>query len=101
MKNFKLSAFIVASVISCSLFGQDTTKNKNASVRKPDYFYTFAYNQVPENYNHPVIGVMNIGDGNHKGFQLGFANLNQKNFRGTQMGFTNAIGGTGKGDRKS
>lgn len=72
------------------LFAQDSTQKRT-------HFYTGIYNELPEYSNFPVIGVVNICNGNQHNVQLGFTNLNQKNFAGAQIGFTNTIGGNGKG----
>lgn len=70
---------------------------KDTSAKKETSFYTFVYNQVPDNCNYPVVGLVNMAEGNQKGFQLGVSNINLKNFAGTQIGFTNVVGGNTKG----
>lgn len=72
------------------LFAQDST-------RKHTHFYTGIYNELPEYSNFPVIGVVNICNGNQHNVQVGFTNVNQKNLDGVQVGFTNAVGGKTNG----
>jgi hypothetical protein len=87
------TAFIVAAGLAgAPALAQDSTKKETT-------FYTFVYNQVPESCSYPVIGLVNMAEGNQHGFQLGFTNINQKNFKGTQIGFTNVVGGTTKGSQ--
>jgi hypothetical protein len=90
MKKLKLTLALVATMMSAIAFAQDSTK-------KDITLYTFIFNQVPENFKFPVIGLINVGEGNQQGTQIGFTNITQKNFNGAQVGFTNAIGAAGKG----
>jgi hypothetical protein len=68
-------------------FAQDTTQQQ-----KPMRYYTGLYNQVPENFNFPVIGFVNIGEGNQHTAEIGFTNVTQKNMKGAQVGFSNITG---------
>lgn len=59
--------------------------------------YSFAVNIVPDGFNIPLVGFVNIASGSHKSAQIGFINLNQGNFAGTQLSFINLTGGLVKG----
>jgi len=70
---------------------------KDTSAKKETTFYTFVYNQVPDNCGYPVVGVVNMSEGSQKGLQLGMSNINEKNFTGTQIGVANVVSGSTKG----
>jgi len=77
-----LSILLLNSIIATAQIDTLTTK--------PEYVsYTFFYNDVPDNFNLPLIGFINNARGNHKGLQLGFANTTLKDFNGLQVGFVN------------
>jgi len=54
--------------------------------------YTFFLNSVPNSFPFPLIGIVNIANGNHNIAQIGFYNWNKNNFIGYQAGFINLIG---------
>lgn len=97
-------AWLCAGVF-CTIpsFAQDTTR---ISTAKPDtssvtpqlhkektVYYTGIYNYIPEMAGYPMIGVVNVADGNQRGVQIGVSNMNQGALEGVQIGFTNAAGG--------
>jgi hypothetical protein len=64
----------------------DSLKNKRDRI-----IYTTFYNSVPDNFNFPLVGFVNVARGNHKGLQMGFSNMTFDDFKGIQMGFINTI----------
>jgi len=67
-----------------------TADTKNAQY----YFFT---NNIPSDWNYPLIGFVNNVDGNHASVQIGIVNSTTGNFGGLQAGFINSIGGNVKG----
>lgn len=84
------AAILFTGLFTTNAFAQD-------SARKETTFYTFVFNQVPEHFNYPLIGLVNMAEGNQHGVQVGFTNINQKNINGTQVGFTNVVSGATNG----
>ncbi len=54
--------------------------------------YTVFFNSVPDGFNAPLIGFINIAKGDHNNLQLGFLNTNYRNLSGAQGGFINTVG---------
>jgi hypothetical protein len=54
--------------------------------------FRFFYNNVTEDWKYPLIGFINIANGDHKTVHTGFVNNNTGNFSGLQTGFVNNIG---------
>lgn len=81
------------SVMFIQASAQDSTN------RRSTHFYTGIYNELPEYVSYPVIGVVNICNGNQRNAQVGFTNVNQKNLSGVQVGFSNAAGGRVNGSQ--
>jgi hypothetical protein len=79
--------FLVSQCISSKAIGQDTLKEKDRKI-----VYTLLVNHVPDQFNFPLIGFVNIAKGSHKGFQLGFFNSNQSHLDGSQISFINSSG---------
>ncbi|MCL2230453.1 MAG: caspase family protein [Treponema sp.] len=61
------------------------------------HLYTFFFNVVHEPFYFPLIGFINIANGNHNNFQAGYINWNTGNFKGFQAGFVNTVGGNFSG----
>lgn len=81
----KTSLFILMVLLCNALHAQnDSIKTKQQVV-----IYSFFYNMVPNRFNFPLIGFVNMAMGNHQGLQLGFINTNLENFNGAQVGFVN------------
>ncbi|MEI6755094.1 MAG: hypothetical protein WCK78_18265 [Paludibacter sp.] len=59
--------------------------------------YTIGYNKVPNKFNAPLIGFVNVAKGSHTGLQIGFLNTTAANFKGLGIGFANTIGGDNTG----
>lgn len=97
--NTHMTTTLFRTILSAVLILQATLLFAQDSTQKRTHFYTGVYNELPEYSNFPVIGVVNICNGNQHNVQIGFTNVNQKNFAGAQIGFTNAIGGKGKGSQ--
>ncbi len=76
------------------LFAQtDSVESKNKVL------YTLAYNEVPDNSKIPLLGFVNIANGNHSGLQLGFVNITHNNFKGLQLGFIDITKGNLNGSQ--
>lgn len=90
MKTKAVLALLITLLSARISFAQDTTKTNST-------FYTVIFNQVPEHFKFPLIGLVNLAEGNQDGVQIGFTNVNQKNFSGTQVGFANTVGGSTQG----
>lgn len=54
--------------------------------------YHFFTNNIPNEWNYPLIGIVNNVDGNHSSIQVGFVNNTSGSFCGVQAGFLNTIG---------
>jgi hypothetical protein len=59
--------------------------------------YTFFFNRAPHQATYPLIGLYNVGLGNHSSFQLGIYNHNRGHFLGFQAGYVNIIQGQLRG----
>jgi hypothetical protein len=59
--------------------------------------YTLFYNVVPDRFQFPIIGFVNIAQGSHRGLQLGFVNTTMQDFTGLQVGFVNTTLGNSLG----
>lgn len=66
-----------------------TAQNDTVKTKREYVAYTLFYNVVPDQFNYPLVGFVNIAKGNHKGLQLGFVNTTLKDFKGLQIGFVN------------
>lgn len=66
----------------------------NAQEKKEFPIYTIAVNVVPESFDFPLIGYVNLAKGSHKNAHIGFINWNQDDFLGCQLSFINTIGGS-------
>lgn len=56
--------------------------------------YSGIVNSVPDGFNLPLIGFINLGRGSHITAQVGFVNTVKSDLTGTQVGFINALGGS-------
>lgn len=64
---------------------QDTVKTEKVQY----YFFT---NNIPSDFNYPLVGLVNNVDGNHASLQVGIVNSTKGNFGGLQVGFINSVG---------
>lgn len=85
---------IFTGLLTCLMI---TSAIAQDSLKKETKLYTGFYNQVPENFSYPLLGMVNSAAGNQQNVQIGLANINQKNLTGGQMGFSNLTGGNTKG----
>jgi hypothetical protein len=74
--------------LSFDVDGQETSRTDKKTV-----VYSFAVNIVPDRFNFPLIGFVNLANGSQKNAQVGFNNWNQNDFAGAQVGFINIAGG--------
>lgn len=94
MKQVKIAMLAVTTLVSFALFAQ---QKDSAHTQQAPVFYTIVYNDVPEDFRMPVVGLINKAEGNYSGVQLGLTNTNEHDFRGTQVAFANVVGGNCKG----
>lgn len=59
--------------------------------------YNFLVNEVPEDYEYPLIGFVNTAHGDQYNLQLGFINSSERNLEGVQLAFINDVGRDMKG----
>lgn len=88
MKKIFLSAFLMLSLISVQTSAQENQRSKSNEVQ-----YCFFTNNIPSDFNYPLIGFVNNVDGNHASVQVGIINSTTGNFGGLQTGFINSVGG--------
>jgi hypothetical protein len=90
MNKLKFMYLILAGVvcIPSNAAGQDTVKYRNRNI-----IYSGVVNVVPDRFQFPLIGFVNIAKGSQKGLQTGFINWNQSHFKGAQISFINTVGG--------
>ena len=82
---------IVSALTTCFCpcnFGQD-----DASSEKRTIIYSGIINIVPDQFNFPLIGFVNLANGSHKSSHIGFINVVGKDFEGLQLSFVNTVGG--------
>lgn len=92
MKKLAIILISCSTIFYTSLKAQDTDQDVKVPV-----IYTVAFNAVPDGFNAPLIGFVNIAKGDHKNLQLGFANTNYRNLSGAQLGFINTVGANTSG----
>ncbi|MDR1836692.1 MAG: caspase family protein [Treponema sp.] len=63
--------------------------------------YTFFFNIVYEPFRFPLLGFVNVANGNHTSAQVSFINWNTGNFTGVQASFINMTGGNFNGVQAS
>jgi hypothetical protein len=74
-------------------FAQENEQNSESGKA----LYTMLVNVVPDQFNVPLIGIVNLARGSHGSAHVGVVNWNQKNFAGAQIGLVNANGENYKG----
>jgi hypothetical protein len=90
----KLMFLVIALSIGLTLsFAQE--KDGNSESGKT--LYTVFINMVPDQFNFPLVGVVNLARGSHNSVHIGLVNWNRGNLNGLQTGFVNANGGDFKG----
>ncbi|NDP20933.1 MAG: hypothetical protein GZ091_07620 [Paludibacter sp.] len=82
-------AFAILISMGLQTFAQSIDTLKNEPVQ-----YYFFVNNIPSDFNYPLIGIVNNVNGNHESVQIGFANLTKGNFGGVQLGFANTVNGS-------
>lgn len=88
MKRTILSAIVLLFLSTNQIFAQD-----NREIKHEDVQYYFFTNNIPSDWNYPLIGLVNNVDGNHASIQIGIINSTTGNFGGLQEGFINSVGG--------
>jgi len=86
MKTQILALMLLLLSLSTAFAQKDSLK-KNELV-----MYSFIVNRTPDNFNIPLIGFINIANGNHKSAEVGFVNYTKGNFTGGQISFINTVG---------
>lgn len=69
------------------VFSQDSVYTKPSPV-----LYSIVFNNVPDEFNYPLIGIVNNANGNHKSVQLGIVNSTAQTFKGFQSAVVNSVG---------
>jgi hypothetical protein len=75
--------FALTLIVSMAGFGFSQEAN----------LYTFFVNFVSEDFDLPLVGLLNIARGDHDKVQLGLVNWNTKDFLGVQASLMNTTGG--------
>ena len=88
MKKTILAFTMLLSTGAC-LMAQTHDIEKNKAVQ-----YHFFTNNIPSDWNYPLIGIVNNVDGNHASFQIGLVNSNVGNFGGVELALINSVGGS-------
>jgi len=70
------------------IMAQNEETKKNQEVQ-----YHFFTNNIPSDWNYPLVGFINNVNGNHASVQIGLINSTTGNFGGLQAGFINSVGG--------
>lgn len=63
-----------------------------ASDKNSDVKYNFLVNEVPANFEFPLIGFINTAHGDQSTFEVGLVNTSERNLEGAQFGFINSVG---------
>lgn len=87
MKKTILAITMLLSAGTC-VIAQNEKSVKNEEVQ-----YHFFTNNIPSDWNYPLVGFVNNVDGNHASLQIGIVNSTSGNFGGVQAGFVNRVGG--------
>ncbi|MFT3752366.1 MAG: hypothetical protein QM800_05645 [Paludibacter sp.] len=88
MKKTIISALVMLLMGVNLTFAQDNQEVKHESVQ-----YYFFVNNIPSEFNYPLIGLVNNVNGNHASIQIGLINSTSGNFGGWQEGLINSVGG--------
>lgn len=94
MYKAKIIIIISAAIIcfSSEVFSQDSIQSKKGTT-----VYSVAVNIVPDQFNIPLIGFVNLAFGSHNSAHIGFVNWNENDFTGAQISFINTVGGSVNG----
>lgn len=82
----KKTILAFSMMLATGLMAQNFEKNDEVQ-------YHFFTNNIPSEFNFPLIGFVNNVYGNHSSVQIGFINSTQGNFGGVQAGLVNGVGG--------
>ena len=88
MKKTILAFAMLLSAGVCIMAQNEETK-KNQEVQ-----YHFFTNNIPTDWNYPLIGFVNNVNGNHASLQIGIVNSTTGNFGGVQGALINSVGGS-------
>jgi hypothetical protein len=86
-KQILLSALLILIITAKSLSQQEQVNERETVV------YSVIINIVPDSFNFPLIGFINIAKGNQQNPQIGFINANEKDLSGVQVSYVNTVGG--------
>lgn len=65
---------------------------QNTGIDRDSVEYKFFTNNIPNEWNYPLIGIVNNVNGNHTSVQIGIVNSTSGNFGGFQSGLINSVG---------
>lgn len=69
----------------------------NNDFNREQVHYHFFINNIPDNFNYPLIGLINNVNGDHASIQIGIINSTNGNFSGAHAALINSVNGTVKG----
>lgn len=81
---------LLSTGVSIMAQTQETVNNNPVQY----YFFT---NNIPSEWNYPLVGFVNNVNGNHASLQVGIVNSTSGNFGGVQAGLINSVAGNVKG----
>jgi hypothetical protein len=84
----QMITLILILTLSTAAFSQEKSEERCSPV-----IYSFFINSVPDGFNFPLIGFINMGWGSHNSAHIGFINTARRNLNGGQIGFVNFAGG--------
>ncbi len=83
-----ISVVLLFTILGVS-FSQDSTAY---AAKRSSVLYSVIFNNVPDGFNYPLIGIVNNAKGNHRSLQLGVANSTARTFKGLQCAVANSVG---------
>lgn len=81
---------LILSILVSGMILADDMKD----VERETVVYTFFINKIPHQTNIPMIGFINLAEGDQSTIQVGFINTIGRNLDGIQIGFVNVTGGS-------
>jgi hypothetical protein len=75
------------------LMGADSFAQTTNNIKSEQVQYHFFVNNIPSDWNYPLVGIVNNVNGNHASVQAGIINSTSEKFGGIQAGFINSVSG--------